>query len=174
MTSFIYLYIDESGDLGEHGSKYFTIAAISIKEPKILERIIKKLRRRKLKKGIKQLPEIKANNSNAKIREYVLNKVKISDCEILAVIIEKNNVSGHSFKVKDELYNYLCGILMEKIVLPKVKLIITIDKKNTNTLIREDFDKYIRKKLESRNKDIKIDIYHKPSHTSNELQVVDF
>lgn len=77
-----HIFIDESGDLGKFGSKYFTIAAVSVDEPKNLSRIIKKLRQRKLKKSIKKLPEIKANNSDRVIREYVLKKVGNIDCKI--------------------------------------------------------------------------------------------
>ena len=174
MTNFVYVYIDESGDLGQFGSKYFTVAAVIVTDNKFLYRIVKKLRQRKLKKKIKQLPEIKANNSDRLIREYILNKVKNLDCKIIAIVVKKDHIVDHLFKVKDKLYNYLCGILMEKIILPKHKIIIIIDKKHTNTLIREDFNQHIRRKLVSRNKDIKVEIYHKPSYTSNELQVVDF
>lgn len=39
-----YVYIDESGDLGKFGSKYFTVAAVLVDEPKKLARIIKRLR----------------------------------------------------------------------------------------------------------------------------------
>jgi len=47
--NFGYIYIDESS-LGLYCSKYFTIAALVTKEPKVLEKIIKKLRQRKLRK----------------------------------------------------------------------------------------------------------------------------
>lgn len=109
-----------------------------------------------------------------RIREYVLKKVKEDDCEIIAIVVKKDHILDHLFKIKDKLYNYICGILMEKVILPKYKVVIMIDKKHTNTLIREDFDQYIKRKLESRDKEIKIEITHKPSHASNELQVVDF
>lgn len=174
MENLIHVYIDESGDLGKFGSKYFIIVAVIVKEQKILERIIKKLRQRRLKKKIKELPEIKANNSNRLIREYVLKRVKNCDCQIIATVAKKDHILDHLFKVKNKLYNYLCGILMEKISIPKYKIIITIDKKHTNTLMREDFNRYIKLKFKSEDKDLKIEIYHKPSITSNELQVVDF
>lgn len=174
MSDFSYIYIDESGDLGLHGSKYFVIAAIAVNEPKILSRIIKKIRQRKLEKKIKKLVELKANNSNKKIREYILKKVKNSDCNIFAVVVNKSKILSQLYEVKDKLYNYLCGILMDRIILPRYKIMIIIDKKHTNTLIREDFNNYIQKKIKNKDPGLKIEIFHKPSYMSNELQVTDF
>jgi len=172
MTYINYIYIDESGDLGLRGSKYFSIAAVITDEPKILNRIIKKLRQTKLKKKIKQLPEIKANNSNRIIKEYVLKKVNSANCQIFAIVVDKSKILSRLYEVKDKLYNYLCGILLDTIDIKYGKIIITIDKKHTNSLIREDFNNYIKKKIGC--KDIKVEIYHKPSYSSNELQVADF
>lgn len=174
MDNFLYVYIDESGDLGKYGSKYFTVAAIVVDNPVILKRIIKKIRERKLKKKIKELPEIKANNSDRIIREHVLDEISKTNCSIFAVVVEKDNVMNQLYDVKNKLYNYLCGILMDKINADVYKLIITIDKKHTNTLMREDFNGYIRNKLSLKNKELKVEIYHKESYTSNELQVADF
>lgn len=87
-------------------------------------------------------------------------------------MIRKDSVVDYLFHAKDKLYNYLCGILLSRINTDEGKLIIVIDKKHTNTLIRKDFDEYIKKKLKAGRKEM--EIYHKYSHTSNELQVVDF
>lgn len=174
MADFLDLYIDESGDLGEYGSKYFTISAIAVKDPAILKRIIKRVRERKLKKKIKELPELKANRADRLTREFVLNKVSKSDCAIFVIVVKKEHIVKHLFQVKERLYNYLCGILMNRVELPSVKLTIIIDKKHTNTLMREDLTNYIKKHISSKNASLKIDIWHKESFTLNELQVADF
>lgn len=169
-----YMYIDESGDLGKYGSRYFSIAAIIVDNPTSLSRIIKKLRQRKLKKKIKKLPEIKANNSSYVLRKYVLDKLIKTDCELYAIVVNKDAIVNYLFNVKDKLYNYLCGILMENVKNTDGKLIIVIDKKHTNTLVKNDFNKYIENKLKSKNIKLEIEIEHKFSYSSNELQVVDF
>lgn len=174
MKDLSYIYIDESGDLGIHGSRYFTIIAVLTNQPIALARIIKKLRQRKLKKKIKKLAEIKANNSNRTIREFVIKKVNNLDCKIFAVVVDKTKILPHLYEVKDKLYNYLCGILIKNIEYSKYKIVITIDKKDTNSLIREDFNRYIKTKVVQKNPDLKVEIYHKQSNSSNELQVVDF
>ena len=168
------MYIDESGDLGKYGSRYFTIAAIIVDDPNKLSRIIKKLRQRKLKKKIRQLPEIKANNSTDIIRKYVLYKLKKIDCEIYAIVVNKSAIVNYLFDVKDKLYNYLCGILVENVRKTDGGLTIIIDKKHTNTLVRNDFNKYIENKLKSGGIKLEIKIEHKFSYSSNELQVIDF
>lgn len=169
-----YVFIDESGDLGTYGSKYFTIAAIVVEEPKIIGRIIKRLRQRKLKKKLKQLPEIKANNSSKQIRKYVLERLNKSDCQIFVVVIDKSKILPYLTKAKDKLYNYLCGILLSKVGSDSKKLVIAIDKKHTNTLVREDFNEYIKTKLEQCFKTLEIEIQHTSSYSKNELQVADF
>jgi len=169
-----YIYIDESGDLGLHGTKYFTIGAVMADSPIELSRIIKRLRRKKLKKSIRQLGEIKANNSTQRIREFVLNDIKKANCTIFAIVVKKDKILTHLLKTKNRLYNYLCGLLIKKMPFENKKLLITIDKKQGNTLLEEDFNQYITQKIKEKNKDIKVEITHKDSKTSNELQVVDF
>ena len=168
-----YVFIDESGDLGRYGTDYFVVACVVVSEPKHLGRIMKKLRQKKLKKPLKKLSEIKANNSNRKIREFVLKKIAESDCEIYAIVVDKARVMPKLYEVKDRLYNFLCRILLDEIK-PAGKMIITIDKKHTNTLIRENFNNYVRNDLKNRNKAKDIEINHLPSESSQTLQVVDF
>ena len=50
-----YMYIDESGDLGEKEgcSKHIVISALLIDNPAPLERIIKNMRRHKFKKELR-------------------------------------------------------------------------------------------------------------------------
>jgi hypothetical protein len=89
---FTYIFIDESGDLGKYGSLYFTIVALSTSDLRQIGRIIKRLRVRKLKKDLKELPEIKANNSSESVRKYVLDKLAIADCSISAIAIPKRKI----------------------------------------------------------------------------------
>ncbi|MEM5861292.1 MAG: DUF3800 domain-containing protein [Candidatus Aenigmatarchaeota archaeon] len=169
-----YVFVDESGDLGMYGSKFFTIAAIVTDKPKNISRIIKRVRERILKKKLKQLPEIKANSSNRRIREFVLRKIRESDCKIFAIVIDKSKIFSHLFEVKDKLYNYFCGILLNQLQISEGKLIITVDKKHTNTLIRENFNDYVKRKIKERCPKLEIEVNQLPSYTKNELQVVDF
>ncbi len=174
MSHLAHIYIDESGDLGQFGSKYFVVAAIIVDDPLELKRIIKKLRQRKLKKKIKDLPEIKANKASHREREYVLTRLNGAKCTLFAIAVEKNKIKSRLFSFKDKLYNYLCGILIKKLSLDCQELKITIDKKYTNTLIQKDFNNYISSKISAKYPAMKVFIIHEDSSKSNELQVVDF
>jgi hypothetical protein len=52
------MFIDESGDLGSQ-SDYFVLAALTVKDPFPLDRIIKNMRRNKFKKQLKDAQKIK-------------------------------------------------------------------------------------------------------------------
>jgi len=169
-----FIFIDESGDLGRGGSTYFVIVALGTHERERLGRIMKRLRERKLKKKLKETPELKGNNSNDEIRRFVLGRLALLPCTISAVAIPKSKVKDYLFEHKNKLYNYLCGLLMEQISLKADIIDITIDKKDNNRLLQEDFNQYIRTRILGRRPEVRIKIQHLDSHSSNELQVADF
>ena len=70
-----HMYIDESGDLGEKGSKYMILAALIVEEPRNLDRIIKNMRRNKFKRELRKVVEIKADKSSDAVIKYMLQKL---------------------------------------------------------------------------------------------------
>lgn len=174
MPDLRYVFIDESGDLGRYGYRYFTLACLITADTKRLNRIIKKVRQRKLKKNIKELMEVKAAKSDERIRRYVLNEVKNTDCDIFLLVVDKNKVLSKLFEAQNRLYNYLCSLLMKQINIAENRLVLTIDKKHTNTALRKDFDVYIRRRLLESKPGLNLEVYQKTSESSNELQVTDF
>jgi len=174
MEAVRYVFIDESGDLGRYGNRYFTLACLMTNDTKRINRIIKKVRERKLKKNMKELSEVKAANSDERIRRYVLSEIRNTDCEIFLLVVDKNKVLSKLFDAQNRLYNYLCSLLVRQIKIDVNKLILIIDKKHTNTTLRQDFDTYIRKRLLEGRPGLNLEIYQKISESSNELQVVDF
>lgn len=170
-----YVFIDESGDLGKYGSAYFSIVAIVTHNPSGLSRIIKRVRESKFKKKkMKDISEIKANNSRPEIKKAVLERLSRCDCKISAIAVPKTRVREDLFKKNEKLYNYLYGQMMEHISLNTDIVDITVDKKSGNRLLQEDFNQYIEMKLKGRNPNITVRIRHLESHASKELQAVDF
>ena len=155
-----FLFMDESGDLGKLGSKYFTIVVVLVHNPKELTRIIKRVRERKLKKKLIQLNEVKANNSSDIIRTYVLKEINKTRCSISALVIQKEKVKHDLFEHKDKLYNYLCGLLLEQITLNVDTVDITIDKRETNKVLRDDSNQYVERKIKNKIKNITVKIRH--------------
>src|SRR3989344_9462781 len=94
-----YLFLDESGELGFKltSSRYFLIAILSCDEYEIkrVKKIIKRIRTRKLKKKLKELVELKANNTSKQIREAVLKKLNSLSIEIYTIILDKRQVYGY-------------------------------------------------------------------------------
>ncbi len=172
MAKDIYIFIDESGDLGRRGLRYFVIAALCCEDPKPVYNLIKRIRQRKLKKKIKDLSEIKANNSDDNIRNVVLNKLANSDCEFHIIVVDKKQVKDYLFDKKDKLYNFIAGILIQHAQVGYDEINIVIDKKYRSSLIRNDFDEYIRNYKVKWNAKIKIE--HLESGQNLGLQAVDF
>lgn len=87
--------IDESGDLGSHGTRYFAIAAIVM------------LRPRNLKEAADLLPkdtERKWHNSIPQVREEVLSAMSTLRFNAVYSVVDKNNPSDHYPIYGNDLY----------------------------------------------------------------------
>ncbi|MCX6800630.1 MAG: DUF3800 domain-containing protein [Candidatus Diapherotrites archaeon] len=169
-----YIFVDESGDLGKHGSNYFVIACLSTGDPRPIERIVKKVRERRLKRKMREITELKANSSNQEIRIDVLKRLVKCECKIDLIIIDKKQVTEQLYGAKNKLYNYVFGVLVEEMDFQKLKIEIVIDKKDSNRLLREDLDQYIYKKIKETHLCENVKITHMPSYANKALQIVDF
>lgn len=166
-----YSFIDESGDLGLKGSRYFIISAVSTDNPDKLRRIIKRVRQRKLKKQLREVNEIKGNNSTPEIRKYVLSQLTKQDCELFAIAIDKNKIINKHYETQPELYHFLCRLLLDRLPIGNDgTYYIIIDQKDTNKLIKRNFEHYVLMKFKGR----KIKFSQLQSFADNGLLVVDF
>ncbi|MBI2047381.1 DUF3800 domain-containing protein [Candidatus Pacearchaeota archaeon] len=172
---FKYVYIDESGDLGEHGSNYIVLAALIIDNPQELGRIIKNMRRNKFKKELKKAFEIKANKSSENVKIHMLKKLNaIKNTKVLYVILEKKKVISDYLKNnKDKLYNYIAGKLAKQLIMDDVHIEIRIDRRQGKQLLQQDFNNYFTKCLKDKSHPSKIIIQHSYSHNFAGLQFAD-
>jgi len=166
-----YVFIDESGDLGEAGSKYFIIVALETFEPLPIGRIIKRARRRFLKN---KNPEIKGSNSGPRMRRFVLESLSRCNCGIHVAAVEKGDRFNRLMQEKTRAYDYLCGILMGCVYLGTNSVHITIDKRHGKKILRREFDDYVTARIRERAPEIEVGIRHLDSFSSNELMIVDF
>jgi len=176
MAKEIYIFIDESGDLGDDGSKYFIITAIWTEKPELFDRLIKNLRRNKFKKILKDVHELKANSSGPELREYILRKFnEIEDAKGHSIILDKHKVHSKYLKNdKHKLYNYVCGVLASTMSFDSKHLIIRIDRSKGKQALRDDFDGYIKRKCTEDDSSRRVEVYHSWSHAWSGLQIVDF
>jgi hypothetical protein len=177
MRQEVFVFIDESGDPGEHGSKYLVIAALWVEDSFILERLMKRIRRQKrYARFLKKTHELHASSSNDDFRAYVLSE--IANCDGLhayAVILEKDKVySPYLLENKHKLYNYVSGNLVSQWEIDGKHLIIRIDKSKGKLILQEDFNNYIQERVQRAGRIISAEINHSYSHSWHGLQFVDF
>ena len=168
----IYIYLDESGDLGfdKKSSNHIVIALLITKNPFKVERCIKKIRQRKLKKKLKELPEIKFNKSNDIIRKKTLSCITKEPIELAYIVLDKNRVSPSRQNPKQKIYNFITGYLMRNLPYENTtKLELIVDKRISNKVVRTDFDRYVREKT-----GFKVDISHENSEYNKCPQATDF
>ncbi len=169
-----YIYIDESGDLGEKGSKFFIIAALMVKDPNPLDRIIKNLRRNKFKKQLSKAVEIKATDSSPELIEGFITRINLlQNSEIVFVVLnKKKNYSRFLREKKHKLYNFVSGKLAVNLELNDDAQII-IDKSKGNPILRADFNGYFTQHLCNGKFDYKLKITHANSFNYAGLQASD-
>lgn len=170
-----YMYIDESGDLGEKGSKYLMLSCILVNNPADLDRIIKNMRRNKFQKQLKRAQEIKANKSSDEIRNYMLHKLnEIKTAKLFYVVLEKKKTYSDFLKNdKHKLYNYVAGKLANNLILENIDLEIRIDKSKGKQVLQDDFNNYFITRLKEHSSVRKVSIFHSYSHSWSGLQFAD-
>jgi hypothetical protein len=132
---------------------------------------MKKFRERRLKKKLKEVSEIKANNSTPTIRKYILSKLVENECDIFAVVIDKGKILSKYDKAQNSLYHLLCRLLLSKVSMDGETIII-IDQRDTNKLIKQNFKNYIEMNFE--NNERKVRFQQLQSFNDNGLLIVDF
>lgn len=170
----LHIFIDESGDLGKLGSKYFTIAALCTKNPKPIENAMKRIKQRKISKRDKKISELKGNNSSKVIRMAVLNKLVKCDCTFNIITITKSQVKDYLYDHKEKLYNYIVGLVIKNMDIYTSDINLVIDKKTNNKLINGDLEQYIQKRIAEKKLLFKFKMTHKDSTNDRCLQAVDF
>jgi Protein of unknown function (DUF3800) len=168
------MFIDESGDLGRQ-SRYFVFAALTVKDPLLLDRIIKNMRRNKFKKELKDANEIKANSSSPALVKYALSQLNnVTDASVSYIILEKAQCySPFLLNDKHKLYNFAAGRLAEHTILEDADLVVRIDLSKGKQVLRDDFNNYFKMKLNENSTLREIEIYHSLSHAWNGLQFAD-
>lgn len=178
----VFIYIDESGDLGVNKSKggYFIVTAVRVDKDEIditLRRIPKKIRRKKLNKKMREMPELKFSNSSERIRTAFLKAAAKEEIGVFCLVIRK---TGNSIKLKKEMhliYNYYIKLLLDAVFASMggaTTLTICLDR-CMSLAQREKFESYIKTEFYSLFRQIpKVEIRHDVSHSNAALQVADF
>ena len=166
-----YVYIDESGDLGNKysSSKYFVFAGIMVDNPKKLDNLIKNTYRKY--KEIRKMTEIKGTHTPDNVIMDILKRLNNIDYHVFVIVFDKQNMYkiGQEHNV-NQSYDILASQLA-KIIHINQKTIIFIDKaKNKNQIF--DFNELFVRKLDNV-KNYPVEINHVNSANYKGLQVAD-
>lgn len=165
-----YVYIDESGELAKQ-TKYFVIGAIIVKNPNILDRLIKKARIIH-KKKIGGSNELKGNRTDNAILKKLLKKLNKKDYKAIIITLDKTNI----YKISNtydynKLYDTIASQLAKELNITDSTNII-IDKCKPKEKYVNNFNKMFLDNLNNPN-GCNVDIKHEDSVNHKGLQIID-
>ena len=165
-----YIYIDESGELAKQ-SDYFVFGAIISDNPKEIDNIIKKTRK-KYRKHLGNSSEIKGYTTDDYIIKKILKKLNNTDCKVVGIILDKKNIYKipHSSDY-NSLYDMIASELAQRININNSTSIIVDKCKNKQEEIN-NFNKLFTSNLNNA-KNHSVDIKHANSIHYNGLQMAD-
>jgi len=172
-----YMFLDESGELGfnfnKGSTKFFTITLLicGVREEQELQRVIKKIRKRVLRKELKKSNEIKWNNSSDDIKKKIFERIERINFEVFTIILDKSKVYDYLKDKKHKLYNYLSNLIIAECSIDG-KFELIVDRSKNKRSLRDDFDNYIRNNLKRECSNLIIQ--HADSKSNGGLQVLDF
>jgi hypothetical protein len=184
----MFIFLDESGDLGFDWSKqgtslYFTVTILICDDKRVTDKIskaVKRTLRTKInhKNSKRSKKELKGSGTTLAIKEYFNTKLPDEGWKIYSVTLNKKNVYQHlqTKQGKKKLYNFLASFLIEKVSFKKLQgdsVNFVVDRCKNKSEIK-DFNGYIENQLEARLPlDTRLYITHESSEDNLCLQAVD-
>lgn len=158
--SILYLYLDESGDLGfdfvnTKPSKFFTITILAIEDKyhKLLTGAITKTLKRKINHKNKKnvLEELKGTNTRIEVKTYFYSLVKDIPFSLFSITLNKQKLYETLTRDKSRVYNFIAQMVLKKIKLHNAnkQIEFIVDKSKGNKAIKE-FDQYIINQIEGK------------------------
>ena len=184
----MYIYLDESGDLGfdfrKAKTKHKFVITVLVCFSQMAEKAFKKAVRRTLKRKINRnraksqwVHELKGTRTSFEIKRYFFRQLRCADWAVYTLILNKARVSETlRTKVgKKKLCNFLARFLIEKLPLRQtitnVRLVVDRSKSREDI---GDFNRYVENHLQAMLPlNTALTIEHLTSHERAELQAVD-
>ncbi|OGF51685.1 MAG: hypothetical protein A2044_00230 [Candidatus Firestonebacteria bacterium GWA2_43_8] len=177
----LYLYLDESGDLGfdfvnKKPSKYFTICVMvidGIEENRRMSKFIKKTIYRRI--GDQDGIELKGSNTSIAIKKYFYELCCKIDFKVFAITLNKKRVYERLTEDKERVYNFIARNVIDKIPIKEGvdRINLVVDKSKSKPEIT-DFNEYIMRAIKGRiDPGVPLDIEHHLSHENKCIQAVD-
>lgn len=184
----MFLFLDESGDLGfdwskQGASSHFVITILVCRDMtalKLFQTAVQRTLRNKLNSKTKRkrlVQELKGAATTFTVKEYFFRHLPSDGWELHTIIVNKKRVYDYlqTKQGKKRLYNYLARIVLEKLPFEScdTALNLIVDRCKNSAEIK-DFNGYITTQLEARLPlQSKLYITHESSQASAGLQAVD-
>lgn len=139
----MYIYLDESGDLGTkikegRSSRYFLATAIVFDDfisDKRVSNAVKVTVKRKFTRS-KQISELKGVYTTIGVKKYFYNLIKEDDIKIFSLVFDKQEFLHDILRDKNRFYDKVFLMLIEKILnnsqIDKVRIFLDKSKKKHN------------------------------------------
>ena len=159
----MFIYLDESGDLGFDFSRTKTtrrfVITLLVCHSHAARREFRKAVRRTLedklnrkKNKSRRVMEVKGTKTTLKVKEYFLRNVQSGDWAIYALALNKGRVQSHlrTKSGKKKLYNFLARFLVEKLPLSAAarNVEMVVDRSKNKKEIK-DFNQYLFNQMEA-------------------------
>jgi hypothetical protein len=184
----MYIYLDESGDLGfdyskDGTSEKFTLTLLvcdSLQSKKAIKKAVSRTIKNKIKgkrKIDKTFKELKGTNTSAAVKAYFYRQIQSDGWGLYTVILNKRRVYSqfHPSTGQSKLYNFLSGFIIQQLPLNHVQtnVHLIVDKSKNRAEIR-DFNQYLQNYIEGQLPlNTGLTIEHLGSHEDPGLQAVD-
>ncbi|MDO8497420.1 MAG: DUF3800 domain-containing protein [bacterium] len=179
----IYIFLDESGDLGfnpsKKNSKYFVITVLATEDKRKVEKVIKKIHS-SLRKKTKKLSGgiLHCYKEKPATRHKLLQKLSGLNIHIMTIYLHKVKVFTHLQDEKHVLYNYVTNILLDRIMSKKLINVVAnvhliAAKRETNKFLNDNFSNYLKTQARDNHK-IRLDIVIRTPSEEKGIQAVDF
>lgn len=184
----MYLYLDESGDLGfdfenKNPSKFFVITLLVVTESKsikIINKVITRTLDKKLnhkKKRSRIISELKGNATTLEIKKYFLSCLNrnLPNWTLYSIVLNKHSLLKQVRNpLKDRVYNQMTHQLLEKIQFSRINCVNLIIDRSKNNLGIKEFNDYLYANLSlCLNLETKLYISHDSSEKHKGIQAAD-
>lgn len=184
----MYIFLDESGDLGfDFGkaktSRQFVISLLVCRDKQAQDgfrRAVARTLKHKLnhrKNSTRTVAELKGTGTTFAIKQYFFRRLPVDGWEIYSVTLNKLRVDMplRSKAGKKKLYNFLAHFILEKVHFPEdVRQVSLVVDRCKNKEEIKDFNQYLVNQLEALLPlNARLNIDHLGSHESAGLQAVD-
>lgn len=184
----MYIFLDESGDLGFNfakpkTSRYFVISLLVCQDKQTQDgfrRAVARTLKNKLnhrKNSLRAVAELKGTGTSFAIKQYFFRQLPANGWKIYSVTLNKPRVGEHlsTQAGKKKLYNFLARFILEKVQFSEdVRQVNLVVDRCKNKEEIKDFNQYVVNQLEALLPlNARLNIDHLGSHESAGLQAVD-